>query len=105
MQNKQKQSAYKHYTLANQFTRRLFRSSQTLNKKDFYATLGVNKGASKDEIKKAYFKLAKQYHPDVNKEAAAKEKFATINEAYETLGDEQKRKIYDQTGMSGDEQQ
>jgi molecular chaperone DnaJ len=47
--------------------------------------------------------LAKEYHPDVNKAAEAKEKFATINEAYETLGDEGKRRVYDQTGMSGDE--
>jgi curved DNA-binding protein CbpA len=55
----------------------------------------VGKSASQDDIKKAYFKLAKQYHPDVNKAPEAKEKFATINEAYETLGDESKRRIYD----------
>jgi len=84
---------------------RTFRSSQVLNnKKDFYSTLGVGRGATQDEIKKAYFKLAKEYHPDVNKAPEAKEKFATINEAYETLGDDSKRRVYDQTGMTGDEQ-
>jgi molecular chaperone DnaJ len=56
-------------------------------------------------LKKAYFKKAKEYHPDVNKSAGAKEKFAEINEAYETLGDESKKRVYDQTGMTGDEQQ
>lgn len=81
-----------------------FRSSQVMNKKDFYSTLGVGRGATQDEIKKAYFKLAKEYHPDVNKAPEAKEKFATINEAYETLGDDSKRRVYDQTGMTGDEQ-
>jgi DnaJ-class molecular chaperone len=47
--------------------------------------------------------LAKEYHPDVNKAPEAKEKFATINEAYETLGDDSKRRVYDQTGMNSDE--
>ena len=74
---------------------RLFRSSNVLNKKDYYSTLNIDRNASQDDIKKAYFKLAKQYHPDVNKSPEAKEKFATINEAYETLGDDSKRKIYD----------
>ena len=82
---------------------RSFRASNVLNNKDFYKTLNVAKGASQDEIKKAYFKLAKEYHPDVNKAPEAKEKFATINEAYETLGDEGKRRVYDQTGMNSDE--
>jgi molecular chaperone DnaJ len=62
--------------------------------------LGVKRGANKDEIKKAYFLKAKQYHPDISKEANAKEKFAEINNAYETLGDEQKKKLYDQTGFT-----
>lgn len=83
----------------------MFRASNVLNRKDFYSTLGVAKNASQDEVKKAYFKLAKTYHPDVNKAPEAKEKFAQINEAYETIGDESKRRIYDQTGMTGDEQQ
>lgn len=82
---------------------RAFRASQVLNNKDFYKTLNVPKGATQDEIKKAYFKLAKEFHPDVNKAPEAKEKFATINEAYETLGDEGKRRVYDQTGMNSDE--
>ena len=55
----------------------------------------MTKSSSQDEIKKAYFKLAKTYHPDVNKSPEAKEKFGVINEAYETLGDESKRRIYD----------
>ena len=50
-----------------------------------------------------YFNLAKKYHPDVNKTPEAKEKFAGINNAYETLSDENKRRVYDQTGMTGDE--
>jgi molecular chaperone DnaJ len=81
-----------------------FKASSVLNNKDYYKTLNVGKSATQDEIKKAYFKLAKEYHPDVNKSPNAKEKFATINEAYETLGDDSKRRVYDQTGMNSDEQ-
>jgi molecular chaperone DnaJ len=66
--------------------------------------LGVSKNSTQEEIKKAYFKLAKEFHPDVNKAPEAKEKFANINNAYETLGDESKRRVYDHTGMTGDEQ-
>ncbi len=55
---------------------RHFRATNTLNRKDFYSSLNVGKGASQDEIKKAYFKLAKEFHPDVNKNPDAKEKFA-----------------------------
>ena len=69
--------------------------------KDFYEVLGVSKTASEDEIKKAYRKLAKKYHPDVNpdnKEAEAK--FKEINDAYEVLGDAQKRSNYDQFGTA-----
>ena len=87
-----------------QHSMRSFRASNVLLKKDYYSVLNVNRGSQQSDIKKAYFKLAKEYHPDVNKSAGAKEKFAEINEAYETLGDEQKKRIYDTTGMSGDEQ-
>jgi len=89
----------------NQISSMGFRPSNTLfQAKDYYKTLGVSRGASKADIKKAYFKKAKEYHPDMNQSEGAKEKFAEFNEAYETLGDEQKRQVYDQTGMSGDEQ-
>jgi len=66
--------------------------------KDYYATLGVAKDASADDIKKAYRKLARKYHPDVSKEPDAKEKFQDVSEAYETLKDAEKRAAYDQLG-------
>lgn len=70
-------------------------------KRDYYETLGVGKGASGDELKSAFRKLAKQYHPDVNKEAGADERFKEINEAYAVLSDEQKRAAYDRFGHAG----
>ena len=70
-------------------------------KRDYYEVLGIAKGASEDEIKKAYRKLAKKYHPDVNKAPDAEEKFKEINEAYEVLSDPQKRQTYDQFGFAG----
>ena len=71
------------------------------DKRDYYDVLGLKKGASEDEIKKAYRKLAKQYHPDVNKSPDAEAKFKEINEAYEVLSDPQKRQTYDQFGHAG----
>ncbi|MDR1285501.1 MAG: J domain-containing protein [Campylobacteraceae bacterium] len=66
--------------------------------KSLYETLGVNQSASADEIKKAYRRLARKYHPDINKEAGAEDKFKEINAAYEILSDEKKRKQYDMHG-------
>jgi len=66
--------------------------------KDYYKVLGVERGAAEDEIKKAYRKLARKYHPDVSKEANAKEKFQEVSEAYETLRDKEKRAAYDSLG-------
>src|ERR671933_119235 len=67
--------------------------------RDYYETLGVSKTASEDEIKSAFRKLARKYHPDVAKDKkAAEEKFKQINEAYEVLSDPEKRKKYDQLG-------
>ncbi|HKL84144.1 MAG TPA: molecular chaperone DnaJ [Bacilli bacterium] len=73
-------------------------------KRDYYEVLGVSKTASKDEIKSAYRKLAKKYHPDINKEADAEVKFKEIQEAYDVLFDEQKRATYDQFGHSAFDQ-
>lgn len=67
-------------------------------KRDFYETLGIKKGASKDEIKSAYRQQAMQWHPDKNKSPDAEEKFKEINEAYEVLSNDQKKSAYDQFG-------
>lgn len=72
------------------------------NDKDYYEVLGVSRDASQDEIKSAFRKLAKKYHPDLNKDdPTAADKFKEVSEAYEVLGDEQKRKQYDQFGKAG----
>ncbi|HPF83430.1 MAG TPA: molecular chaperone DnaJ [Bacilli bacterium] len=69
-----------------------------MDKRDYYEVLGVSKTASQDEIKSAFRKLAKKYHPDINKDKDAPEKFKEAQEAYAILSDEQKRKQYDQFG-------
>uniref|UniRef100_A0A915EKH9 Uncharacterized protein n=1 Tax=Ditylenchus dipsaci TaxID=166011 RepID=A0A915EKH9_9BILA len=72
----------------------------SINLKDYYKILGVPKGAKDSEIKKAYYQLAKKYHPDVNKEKSASEKFQELSEAYEVLSDSKKRTDYDQFGSA-----
>jgi molecular chaperone DnaJ len=72
-----------------------------MTNRDYYEILGISRGASNDEIKAAFRKLARQYHPDVNKEPDAEEKFKEINEAYGVLSDAQKRAQYDRFGRAG----
>merc|ERR1712110_536883 len=69
--------------------------------KDYYTVLGVSRGASDDEIKKAYRKLALKYHPDKNQSPGAEERFKEIGEAYDVLSDTRKKQIYDQYGEEG----
>lgn len=68
--------------------------------KDYYKIMGVEKDASQEEIKRAYKKLARKYHPDVSKEANAEEHFKEVGEAYEALKDPEKRAAYDQLGAN-----
>src|SRR5579871_5343819 len=75
----------------------------TTPKKDYYEILGVKKSASADDIRKAFRKLARKYHPDVNPgDKASEEKFKALSEANEVLSDPKKRKIYDQVGFYSD---
>ncbi|MEP6882355.1 MAG: DnaJ domain-containing protein, partial [Dokdonella sp.] len=69
--------------------------------KDYYETLGVKPDASDAEIKRAYRKLARKYHPDVSKEVGAEEKIKSVNEAYEALKDAERRREYDQLRAGG----
>lgn len=80
---------------------------QTVAKRDYYEVLGVDRNASKSQIKRAYRRLAKKHHPDVNKDnpKAAEEKFKEISEAYEVLADDDKKRAYDQFGFAGVESQ
>ena len=75
----------------------------TTTKKDYYEILGVKTSASADDIRKAFRKLARKYHPDVNPgDKAAEERFKAISEANDVLSDPKKRKIYDQVGFYSD---
>jgi len=74
-----------------------------MTNKDYYDILGVGKNASQDEVKRAYRRLARQHHPDVNKSPDAEQKFKEINEAYQVLGDPKKRRQYDAFGKVGPE--
>lgn len=69
--------------------------------KDYYKILGIQKGATDDDVKKAYRKMALKFHPDKNKAAGAEEKFKEIAEAYEVLSDKKKREVYDKFGEEG----
>ena len=75
----------------------------TTQQKDYYGALGIKKGATADEIRKAFRKLARKYHPDVNpNDKKAEEKFKEISEANDVLSDPKKRKVYDQLGFYSD---
>ncbi|XP_070554409.1 dnaJ homolog subfamily A member 3, mitochondrial-like isoform X2 [Ptychodera flava] len=83
-------------------TVRRYHTSNAAMQKDYYKILGVSKTASQKDIKKAYYQLAKKYHPDTNKDDKnASQKFAEVAEAYEVLGDEQKRRDFDNFGAAG----
>lgn len=82
---------------------RFIHGSSGLNSKDYYSILGVDKSASTKDIKKAYYKLAKKYHPDTNKDETSGKKFQEVSEAYEVLGDDDKRKQFDAYGTAGDQ--
>ncbi|CAJ0575248.1 unnamed protein product, partial [Mesorhabditis spiculigera] len=84
--------------------RPLYTTGPTLASKDYYKLLGISKESSAKDIKKAYFQMAKKYHPDVNKTKEAQERFQEVSEAYEVLSDEGKRKEYDTYGTADGQQ-
>jgi len=73
--------------------------------KDYYATMGLERSASTEDIKRAYRRLARKYHPDVSKEKGAEERFKELGEAYEVLRDPEKRAAYDQLGSQWQSEQ
>src|SRR5687768_16528286 len=73
----------------------------TMDKRDYYEVLGVERNVDKETLKKAFRKLAQKYHPDVNKSVEAEATFKEINEAYQVLSDDQKRAAYDRFGHAG----
>src|SRR3990170_5126606 len=70
-------------------------------KRDYYQILGVRRDASPDDLRRAYRRLAKEFHPDVNKDGGAEERFKEINEAYAVLSDDERRSAYDRFGHAG----
>ncbi|XP_045608455.2 protein tumorous imaginal discs, mitochondrial isoform X1 [Procambarus clarkii] len=81
-----------------------YHTSQTFRQRDYYEILGVPRNASNKDIKKAYYQLAKKYHPDVNKDdPGSQKKFTEVSEAYEVLGDEEKRRQYDTMGHTAEQ--
>ncbi|KAL5176530.1 Chaperone protein DnaJ [Glycine soja] len=93
--------AYPLFSISSSSSRRRFATLVASASGDYYGTLGVSKSASAREIKASYRRLARQYHPDVNKEPGATEKFKQISTAYEVLSDDKKRAMYDQYGEAG----
>ena len=76
-----------------------------MSKRDYYEVLGINRSADEKEIKRAYRKLAKKYHPDMNPgDKQAEQKFKEITEAYNVLSDQEKKKLYDQYGFAAFEE-
>lgn len=73
----------------------LFHNSPQIQNKDYYSVLNVSKTANSKQIKQAYYKLSKKYHPDINHGASAENEFKELQEAYNILGDEEKRREYD----------